>query len=100
MFSEACLICQTSHQLEMVELLLKNDAKINLKDPLTHRTALHIAAFTGNIVLIQLLLLYGANNVVTDVRGDMPYQMALHFKHNEAAKLLHPDDEDNISELK
>lgn len=75
----------------MIELLLNNGAKINKKMRSSERTALHMAAFTGYIPLIILLIEMGANLRVQDIRGDTPYDLAIRYFHYEAAQLLDID---------
>jgi Arf-GAP with GTPase, ANK repeat and PH domain-containing protein 1/3/4/5/6/9/11 len=64
------------------------------------RTSLHIAAAQGNIVVIQLLIWYGANVDITDNQGYNPLKYAKNANSAECCQLLiHHGSKDNQQPL-
>lgn len=60
-------------EIILIQLLIDRGADVNLK---TNTTALHVAAFSNNIEIINLLLKYGANPNITDDEGKYPCDLA------------------------
>lgn len=61
---------------------------VNLQDPITKRTALHITAFTGYVPLARKLLEYGADADKTGRLGISPVEIALRHRNMEVYDLL------------
>lgn len=61
----------------IVELLLNSGADINLQSKCCGRTPLHLAAFSGNLELVRLLLKHGADPKSLTPDGKTPYDDAI-----------------------
>ena len=82
-----------------IEALLEAGANPNMADDMGD-TALHHVAFGGNDALVTLLLKYGADPGLKNLRGETPYEMAMKFGNfdavsaiEEASDYRHPDGE-------
>ena len=65
--------------VEVVELLLQNDAPINAVGGERNSTPLHMAAESENLSIVKLLLEYGANPGKTDSNGK--HRLKLHLPY-------------------
>jgi len=74
---------------EAVLWLLGIGADINLRLPMSFRTALHCAALRGNHQTVMLLLQKGAEPDLLDIYGCAPWQVAFFNGHVELAKVLY-----------
>jgi|GEM_PF-1969928 len=74
-----------SGKLDILQLLFERD--LNLNDP-AHRFALHAAARSGNVKIVQLLLKHGADPTIKDNDGRRPREIALANGRIEVAELL------------
>lgn len=52
------------------------------------RTPLHVGASSGQREVVAILLEYGANSSARDSKGLTPYDLAVHFGHDDVAALL------------
>lgn len=73
---------------EIVRMLLDAGADPNARSA-TDGTPLHIAAFTGDVVMVRLLLAAGGDPQAPDKKGLTPLDLARDKGHSEAAALLH-----------
>ena len=73
--------------MEMVELLLTNSAKVNLKDG-GGSTPLHWAAQQGRASIAELLLAHKADANSKDDDGYTPLHWATKYEHKNIAELL------------
>ncbi|MDX8413469.1 MAG: ankyrin repeat domain-containing protein [Mariprofundales bacterium] len=73
---------------EMAKLLIRNGAKPGTFVDSSGATALHVAAMTGRVDLIQVLLDAGMNVDVKDNAGDTPLHYAARGLYPEAVRLL------------
>ena len=68
--------------LTIVNLLLKNQANINVKDSKYGESALHKAIWNGHIEIMETLLLSGANcNIQDDDIGWTPLHVAVYMNN-------------------
>jgi len=83
-------------KLDCARLLLKGGAAVDTLTP-DGRTALHVAAETGNKTAIELLLEFGADPYCEDHSCNTPISIAQKFHFPEVVKLLqknaHPVEE-------
>lgn len=83
-----CLLREYSEgQLEMLQLLLNNNAHVNARDP-RGRTALMYAAITGSIEHVKLLMQHGATLDLIDNQGEDALMHAIEEKLVSRAKLV------------
>jgi ankyrin repeat protein len=75
------------YDYEMTDLLLKNDATVDVEDKF-HYTPLHWAAIQGNHEIVKLLLNKNPDTDVVDSFGRKPVDCAIKKKHYEVVKLL------------
>jgi ankyrin repeat protein len=73
--------------LEAVQLLLEQGAKINLQNHMG-KTALHLASQRGYLSIIQLMLNHDANVDALDNEGSTPLHLAISGASLEAIQLL------------
>ena len=77
---------------EIALMLLKHGANPNIgtvTDPNGSKgTLLHLAAATGNLVVIEALLKHGANHLSLDSGGKRAQSIAEEHRHPEAAQIL------------
>ena len=73
---------------EVAKLLLTNGAKVNIKTKKLRDTPLHIAARTGNIEIVQMLLDGGANINAVNQYCITPLHNAVKSKKMETVELL------------
>jgi ankyrin repeat protein len=71
----------------MTDLLLKNDATVDVKDKF-HYTPLHWAAIQGNHEIVKLLLHKNPDTDVVDSFGRKPVDCAVGKGHYEVVKWL------------
>ena len=72
---------------EIVELLIDNDANVNVKDAVSG-TPLHEAALRGDKEVVELLITKGADVNAKDLYGWTPLYKATHKGHKEVVELL------------
>lgn len=75
------LACQTSGNVEVVQLLLKHGAKISARNYF-YQTPLMVASTHNDLELIQLLLAQGAKVNVKDHHGETPLIWSCQGRHN------------------
>ncbi|MEM1283306.1 MAG: ankyrin repeat domain-containing protein, partial [Chlamydiota bacterium] len=73
--------------LEMVKLLIKHKADIELEDNKS-LFSLFVAAQNGHLSIVELLLEHGAKSDRVGPYGLKPYQVAGQFDHHEISKIL------------
>jgi len=79
-----CRAVYNNHQ-SMILMLLANGANINGKSATNGRTPLHWAAFRGNIVLMELLIMKGADLEAIDSEGLNSFDIAvIRMQYNSA----------------
>ena len=75
--------------LTVVNLLLENGAKINVKDSEYGETALHKAVWNGNVEIVETLLANGANgNIKDNQEGWTPLHVAVYTNNLKVVKTL------------
>ena len=75
---------------EAVRLLLQRDAAVNKADK--HGwTAMHSAAFSGEVEYILWILQRGGNQEALDEYGWSPLDIAAFYRHDEVIKVLDPE---------
>jgi len=86
---ESPLSCAVSQGFEpFVKLLLEKGANPNQPCSLENARPLHLAASTGHLNIMALLLLYGAYSSAQDDEGDTPLHWAVRNGNVEATRLL------------
>ena len=82
--------CNTSNRAEIVELLVASGCDVNAPDR-KGNTALHLAAITSDVTVVQVLLDHGA--IITSINniGETPLSCA--FKHGNKAVSKQLQDE-------
>ncbi len=75
------------HHPAMISFLLDHGAKLEVFDN-THDTPLSLAAKSGQLDAVRILLARGANRVTKDVDGKTPLDHARDQSHNDVVKLL------------
>ncbi|WP_264377974.1 ankyrin repeat domain-containing protein [Wolbachia endosymbiont (group B) of Philonthus cognatus] len=76
---------------EIIEVLLKNNANINIADKKDGRSPLHYAAMNGHEEAVKILLVKGANIRITDKDDRGPLYYANQRKHEDIFFLLARD---------
>ena len=76
-----------SHNLGVVELLLRSDADVNIRN-IYNWTPLHEAARRGNCDIARLLLNHGADLNSPDAQGDSPLHKAVRLQKRDVVELL------------
>lgn len=76
-----------TNKVDIVELLLKNGAKVNAKQD-SGWTPLHEAAMNGQLEMVQLLIRYGADITLKKDDGETVLDVALRQDHKEVAEML------------
>jgi len=74
--------------LAAAEILWANNAKVDVIDDFYDRPMLHWPVYWGNLRMAGLLLKWGANPVIPDLRGDTPLHVAARDRNVEMAALL------------
>ncbi|XP_066250379.1 putative ankyrin repeat protein RF_0381 [Euwallacea similis] len=77
---ELALICRSTEHLNMVTLLVKNNANVNIKDPVSGLTSLHAVSITGYVPLARMLLALGASAIALDRMGRTPFDAAIEYE--------------------
>ena len=72
---------------EVLNLVYVKGHKINVQDNDGY-TPLHIACFNGDSDIVESLMLAGADETITNNRGETPAQVAVSVRHSEQLKLL------------
>ncbi|XP_050301248.1 ankyrin-1-like [Anthonomus grandis grandis] len=85
--SELCLNCHSIEHLSMVKLLINYNANVNITNPLTKWTPLHIVSITGYVSLAKMLLEHGANRNLKDKMGRTPYDIAIEHQHADLIEM-------------
>jgi ankyrin repeat protein len=89
LFSQTPLhVAAAAGQGAIAELLLKNRAKVNVKDTEFYRTPLHLASKNGHESIARLLLEQGANIKTQDFFGRTPLHLAADDGHLAVVRLL------------
>ena len=73
---------------KVVHFLARQRGCINLQEPDTGLTALHVAAGDGNLPTVKLLLTHRASANLTDRQGDSPLHYACYKGHTPVIRLL------------
>lgn len=76
------------NDIELVKRLLSHGAAINARTTGHGRTALLIAAMSGFVEMVRLLLDAGANPSLPDNMGTLPLQMAIEYHRSDVVRLL------------
>lgn len=74
-------------RFDIARLLVRHGSNVNIQDNYGW-TALHHAAYSGNLAMVELLLANGAKRDVKDNKGQAPLQIAQERKHDNVAKCL------------
>ncbi len=74
--------------LDIAELLMRANSKVDAKSTWGGSTALHIAARHNQLQFIEFLLQHGADKEITDDQGNTPLIVAILFGHKPAISLL------------
>lgn len=80
------LIAAQKNHTRILELLIQHDASINVEKD--SRTALHIAAYNGNLDAVLLLVRNNASKILTDKDGKTPLHIACERNQLEIIHLL------------
>jgi len=86
--AEALTSATNSNHVDLVALLLRYGANIEVKSPFHQNTALIVAAQNNSQALVKLLLDHNANPNATNVNGTTPLIWATKMRHFENFKLL------------
>ena len=81
-----CAVCVQSY--EIVELLLNENAQVDLREHTSKSTALLEASRGGNLLLVAKLVTNGANVNALDKDGNSPLLLAARFGHTDVVKYL------------
>ncbi|CAH0549684.1 unnamed protein product, partial [Brassicogethes aeneus] len=73
---------------KIAEFLINQGADVNLRDKQDNHTALHHAAFTGNVKIANVLVKNGVNVNAQDINGLSPLMFAVGKNHEETAEFL------------
>ena len=86
------LVTATDYEaIPVIEKLLDEGADVNMT---RQRTALHAAAASGNLAIVDLLLEHGADVNLQDIHGRIPLFVALAEHHPEVATRLSEEPTD------
>ena len=82
-------LCAVKKNMEAAKMLLPLLLdKINVQDSVTGLTALHVAAYNGDLEMVQLLVKTGADVSLEATDARTPYEMAVDENHIEIAQFL------------
>jgi len=85
----ACTLPTCTKHVKIVQCLVtQGKATVNVKDPVTLSTPLHIASNHGHVEIVQYLVNKGANINATDRGGCTPLHSAVELGHFEAVRWL------------
>lgn len=76
-----------SNQVDMVKLLLRSGANVNVLDS-TKAAPIHWAAFGGQSEILRLLITSGADKNALDDRGLNPITIAAQLRHVDVVRML------------
>jgi len=79
----------TRSRLEIVCILLAGGADVNARAA-NGQTPIYAAARRGLTVIVSMLLRLGADSTIRTPRGVLPFDVAVSYRHFEAAELLLP----------
>ena len=82
--------CIRGDVTEVLILVFVGGHKINAQDP-TGNTPLHLACYNGHSDIVEILMLAGADETITNDLGETPARMAESGWHSELLKLLDID---------
>ena len=74
-------------RFDIAQLLVMHDSNVNIQDQYQW-TALHHAAYSGNMTIVELLLTNGAKLDVKNNKGQTPRQIAIERHHSDIAERL------------
>ncbi|HZO75847.1 MAG TPA: ankyrin repeat domain-containing protein [Ktedonobacteraceae bacterium] len=74
-------------RFDVAQLLVMHGSNVNIQDQYQW-TALHHAAYSGNLTMVELLLTNGAKLDVKNNKGQTPLQIARERHHSDVAKRL------------
>ncbi|CAH0549306.1 unnamed protein product [Brassicogethes aeneus] len=77
-----------NNHTETAEFLINQGADVNLRDSKHYRTALHVAAASGNVKMANVLVSNGADINAQDINGNSPLMFAVDNNHTETAEFL------------
>ena len=80
--------CGRTSYDKTLSLLLSKGADVSARCTTSQKTALHVAAMSGNIQAIEVLLAHGADLSATDTESSTPYILALEEDQSHAASRL------------
>ena len=80
--------CDKRSYDKTLSLLLSKGADVSSRCTTSQKTALHVAAMSGNIQAIEVLLAHGADLSATDSKLSTPYVLALEEDETHAASRL------------
>ena len=72
---------------KVAQLLIEFGADVNARDSAKY-TALHMAAWTGNLKGVEMLLKYGANRNLKTYLNETPMQVAKFWKQDDFEKVV------------
>ena len=72
----------------IISALIENGCRINMKEPESEQTPLHLAALYGCAKAVSMMLVKGAEIEAVDAYRKIPLYYAVHSRHIEITKLL------------
>ena len=84
----ALIYASTGPFPQTVQFLIDNKAEINVFDNIEHFTALMFAASEGQLEIVKILMLNGADASLKDIDGDTAETFALQNQHLSVAQYL------------